>query len=204
MTTDLSKTIVPKSDQLNADDLIGGRSITIKITKVGVGASDQPVSISYEGDNGKPYKPGKSMRRLLVFAWGTDGAAYVGRYLTLYRDENVMFAGEKVGGIRISHMSNIEKTLTVPLTTTRGQRKPYTVQPLSMTAGEAPPPAAPAPLTPEEVEDAHIAARQGSAKLQEWWASLKATPGAQKRYQWLLPDLKKTAADYDANMLPQD
>lgn len=70
--TDMSKTIEPNSDQLNADDLLTGpRTITITDVKVREG-SDQPVSVFYEGDNGKPYKPGKSMRRLMIAVWGTD------------------------------------------------------------------------------------------------------------------------------------
>lgn len=123
-------TIVPKSDQLNADDLIGGRTLTIKITKVGILAGDQPVALNYKGDNGKPYKPGKSMRRVMVHIWGSDANLYIGRSMTLYRDEKIKFGGEVVGGIRISHMSHIDEPVTLPLTATRASRKPFTVQPL--------------------------------------------------------------------------
>lgn len=130
MTVDMTKTIAPKSDQLNTDDLIGG-PITITVTSVRIlGEADQPVGINFEGDNGKPYKPGKSMRRILVHIWGGDGSKYVGRSMRLYCDPNVMFGGAKVGGIRISHMSHIERDVTVALTTTRAQRKPFTVKPL--------------------------------------------------------------------------
>jgi hypothetical protein len=129
--TDITKTCEPKSDQLNADDLIGGRTITIKITAVSLLAGDQPVSLNYEGDQGKPYKPCKSMRRVLVNAWGSDGNKYVGRSLTLYRDDKVTFGGVAVGGIRISHMSDIPETMTVALTATRAIRKPFTVKPLA-------------------------------------------------------------------------
>ena len=38
---------------------------------------------------------------------------------------------DEVGGIRISHLSHIEKALTVALTATRGKRKNFTVQPLA-------------------------------------------------------------------------
>jgi hypothetical protein len=49
----IGETIQPKSDQLNADDLIGG-SKTIKITQIKVYDREvQPVEISYEGDEGK-------------------------------------------------------------------------------------------------------------------------------------------------------
>jgi hypothetical protein len=127
---DLRGTIKPKSDQLNADDLIGG-PLTIRITSVEVADGEQPVAIHYDGDGGKPYKPGKSMRRVLVNLWGPDGAAYVGRSLTLYRDEEVAFGGVAVGGIRISHMSHLARPATMALTTTKAKRKPFTVQPMA-------------------------------------------------------------------------
>lgn len=132
--SDMSATTIAKSDQLNGDDLIG-RSITVRITKVTVsvptnGAGDQPVSVHYEGDNGKPYKPCKTMRRVLVGAWGNDSSAYVGRSLTLYRDDAVMFGGQAVGGIRIGAMSHITGPLTLSLAVKKGTKKPFVVQPL--------------------------------------------------------------------------
>lgn len=131
MSADLSTTIAPKTDQLNADSLIAG-PITIRVTKVtATGVKDQPISIHYEGDAGKPYKPGLSMRRVLYLLWGKDGASYVGRSMTLFREPTIKFGGDVVGGIRISHMSDIgDKPITVPLTVTRGSRKPFTVEPL--------------------------------------------------------------------------
>lgn len=126
----LLPTIVPKSDQLNADDLIG-RSLTVTVTKVALtGEPDQPFAVHFEGDNGNPYKPCKSMRRVMVNVWGSDGNAFVGRRMTLYRDDKVAFGGTAVGGIRISHMSDIDRDVTMALTATRAQRKPYTVKPL--------------------------------------------------------------------------
>jgi hypothetical protein len=129
--TDLSLTIAPKSDQFNADDLIAG-SRTIEITSVELtGVADQPVAIHFEGDDGRPYKPCKSMRRVLVGLWGKDGNAYVGRKMTLFRDDAVKYGGLEVGGIRISHMSHISKPATMALTATRSNKRPFTVQPLS-------------------------------------------------------------------------
>lgn len=128
--TDISGTIAPKSDQMNADDLIAGPR-TITVTKVLLcGEPDQPVAIHFEGDQGKPYKACKSMRRVLVHIWGPDANKYVGRRMTLYRDDKVMFGGVAVGGIRISHMSGIDKPVTMALTATRANRKPFTVAPL--------------------------------------------------------------------------
>jgi hypothetical protein len=148
--TDVGATIAPKSDQLNSDDLISG-PMTVTITKVAgnEGTPEQPINIFFEGDNGKPYRPCKSMRRVMVAVWGRDGHEYVGRSMTLYRDPEVMFGGLKVGGTRISHMSHIDKPITMALTATRANRKPFTVQPLKMQA-----PAKPAePEPPAETVD---------------------------------------------------
>lgn len=129
--TDLSQTIVPKSDQLNADDLIAG-PLTIRVSRVTANpdSAEQPVSVFYEGDGGKPYKPCKSMRRVLVACWGADGSAFAGRSMTIYRDPSVTWGGLEVGGIRISHLSHIEREMTMALTATKKARKPYTVKPL--------------------------------------------------------------------------
>ena len=140
----MRSTIIPKSDQINADDLIG-RTLTIKITKVSIAPGDQPVTVHFEGDDGKPYKPGKSMCRVMVHLWGDDANLYAGRSMTLYRDADVRFGGLTVGGIRISHMSHIESKMTMALTETKGKKKPFVVQPLKIEAPPAKqPPADPA------------------------------------------------------------
>lgn len=135
--SDMSKTIIPKSDQMNADDFIGGRDRTIKINKVTITSGDQPVTMNFDGDAGKPYKPGKSMRRAIVFAWGLDANKYIGRSLTLYCDPTVTFGGNKVGGIRISHMTDIPEEFTMALTASKTVRKPFTVKPLKIEADES-------------------------------------------------------------------
>ncbi len=127
---DMAQAIIPKSDQLNADDLIVGPR-TVRIRDVTIrGGQEQPVSIFFDGDGGKPYKPCKSMSRLLVAAWGADAKKYIGRSLTLFREPSVKWAGLEVGGIRISHMTDIDTPLTLALTATKGSRKPYTVRPM--------------------------------------------------------------------------
>lgn len=132
----LSSTIIPKADQLNCDDLLTGPR-TITITAVDGGNGEQPVWIQYEGGTGRPWKPCKSMRRVLVAMWGAEGGAYVGRKLTLYGDPSVKFGGEAMGGIRISHASDIPATITMALTMTRGKRKPFTVEPLVTAKSES-------------------------------------------------------------------
>ena len=123
----LRDTVVPKSDQLNADDLLAG-AITIKVTAVTRGDGEQPISVHYENENGRPYKPCKSMRRVLIHAWGDDGRQWVGKSMTLYCDPDVQFGGVKVGGIRISHLSHIDRAMDIALTATRGKRTPYRIE----------------------------------------------------------------------------
>ncbi len=130
---DLRYTAAPKSDQLNADDLIGC-SKTITVTGVTAGAPDHPLSVHYENDQGRPYKPCKSMRRVLIAAWGENGYNWIGRSMTLYQDPDVRFGGAAVGGIRISHLSHIERTMNLKLTVTRAKRQAYTVEPLALAA----------------------------------------------------------------------
>ena len=128
---DLSEGTKPKSDQLNADDLIGG-PMTIEVTEVkDTGADQQRYWVHFVGDNGKPWKPCKSMLRVLVHLWGKDGTAYSGRRLTLFCDPTVTFGPDTTGGIRISHMSDIAQDTTVPLTVKRGKKKPYHVRKLA-------------------------------------------------------------------------
>lgn len=154
---DMAQAIVPKSDQTNADDLLAGPR-TVKVTGVTVrGGQEQPVSISYEGDNGKPYKPCKSMCRVIVTAWGADSSQYAGRSMTLYCDPKVTWAGMAVGGIRISHMSDIKGDLTMALTATRGNKKPYTVKPLVVQES--------APDLISEAQKKRLEARIGELKL---------------------------------------
>ncbi len=132
---DMGQFIAPKSDQINADDLIGGpRTITVARVNANEGSPEQPINVYFDGDNGKPFRPCKSMRRVMVAAWGSDASQYVGRSMTIYRDPKVQFGGMSVGGIRISHMSHIERDLTMALTATRAKRAPYTVKALSTDA----------------------------------------------------------------------
>jgi len=160
-------TIEAKSDQLNSDDL-QSRPITVKITKVsGSDNKEQPIAINYEGDNNKPYKPCKSMRRVLVHVWGPDGSKYVGRSMTLYRDEKVRFGGIDVGGIRISHVSDIDEAVTMALTASKANKKPFTVQPLKTTA--APKPVA---NTDSLKDKLTIEANKGDSALKAAWEAL--------------------------------
>jgi len=124
----IAKSIVPKSDQLNAEDLLSG-SITVTVTDVKQGTAEQPIAIIIDGER-QPYKPCKTMRKMLVFCWSDQAANWIGKRMTLYADPDVKWAGVAVGGIRISHLSGIESQVMLMLSETKGKRKPITVKPL--------------------------------------------------------------------------
>lgn len=136
--TNLRDTILAKSDQLNADDIVGG-SITITVSAVKRGDSnEQPVVIHYNGDNGRPYKPCKTMRRVLIAGWGENGAAWIGRSMTLYNEPSVKFGGVAVGGIRISHMTDIGNGLRLTPNASKGKKQEVIIQPLKVQAPTKP------------------------------------------------------------------
>jgi len=125
---DMSQSIAPKSDQLDAIELVAGpRTFTIeRITK---NNAEQPWNF-HLAEFPRPWRPGKSMLRVMAAAWGLDGSKYAGQRVTLYCDPSVQFGNDTVGGTRISHMSGIDKPLKVPLLVKRGKSAMFTVQPL--------------------------------------------------------------------------
>ena len=127
----LSQAIIAKSDQLNADDLISGpRTFTVK--EVRRGDSDQPVAIVLaEFPDKRPFKPSKTVLRILAHGWGeeTDDWPENPRF-TLYCDAKVKWAGQEVGGIRVSHMSHIDGPIKVALSESKGKKRLWTVNPL--------------------------------------------------------------------------
>jgi hypothetical protein len=126
----LTESITPNSDQVNAEDLLASPR-TVTITGVESGSAEQPVFVHLQEFPNRTYRPSKSMRRVMVTAWGADSSAYVNKQMTIFRNPKIRFGKDEVGGIQISHMSGLEKPLTVALTVTRGKRSPFTVQPLT-------------------------------------------------------------------------
>lgn len=128
---DLRSTIIPKSDQLNSEQLLSGPMIlTVSEVRVG-GGDEQPVSIFYEADPGRPFKPCKTMRKVLILAWGPDGTQWIGKSMELFNEPSVKFGGEVVGGIRISRLSDIPRDIKVSLTATRGRKAMHDIRPLT-------------------------------------------------------------------------
>lgn len=128
MTIDLTESIAPKSDQLDAIDLLSGPR-TFTIERVSAHNAEQPFNF-HLAEFPRVWRPGKSMRRVIVAAWGSKADAYVGQRVTLYCDQTVAFGNDVVGGTRISHMSGIDRKLSVPLLIKRGKSAVFTVQPL--------------------------------------------------------------------------
>lgn len=188
---DMASTVVAKSDQLNSDDLIGG-AITIKIRDTRVAETgEQRVSIYYDNDNGKPFKPCKSMCRVMVSAWGDDSRKYIGRTMTIFRDPDVTWAGIKVGGIRISHMSDIGSDLELPLTVTRGSKKLYKVKALAATIVR---------LTDDQIRDlkhgGEVTAKKGTVAFKEWWTRQGGANQQQLGKDWLA-EMRTLAVNHD-------
>jgi len=123
------KSIEPKSDQLNADDLLTGPQVFKIVDVLKGGDEKQPVVCKIDGGK-QPWKPCKSMRRVMVKIWGDSPRKWVGQSVRLWCDPSVMFGGMKVGGIRIEAMTGIERKTSVVLSESRGKRSEYWIEPL--------------------------------------------------------------------------
>jgi len=126
---DMTESLAAKSDQLNSADLSGPITVTIKEV-VRTGNPKQPFAFHLEGMPGRPYLPNKGMRRFIVACWGPKTGPYTGRQMTLFSEPSVIYAGEEIGGIRISHLSHIEEPVKRGLVLNQKQRTQYTVYPL--------------------------------------------------------------------------
>ena len=136
----LSQATLARSDQLNADDLVGGpRTFTVK--EVRRGDNEQPVAIVLEEfPPGRPFKPSKTVLRILSHVWGEETDDWPERpRFTLYRDAKVKWAGVEIGGIRVSHMSHIDKPVKIALAESKGKKTLHVVEPLPADAPAAAP-----------------------------------------------------------------
>jgi hypothetical protein len=140
--TDVLGFCAPKSDQLNAEDLLAG-PMDVTITKVYPGPKNQGAEVEIALKECKPWRPCKTMLRLLAIVWGKDPRPWIGRRLRLWRDPSVLWSGRAEGGIRVSHMSHIDRVHAPVLTESRGKRRPYEVHPMPAAAAPAAPAACP-------------------------------------------------------------
>lgn len=136
--TDIGFALEAKSDQLNAVDIMGYEPV-IRIRDVRVVNGDQPVSIYFDGDNNRPWKPSKGMLRILAGAWGRDSSQWVGRFAQIFFEPSVKYAGKEVGGIRIRALSDIDsRGLMFALTISKQKRDPYHVKMLDVPSTDYP------------------------------------------------------------------
>lgn len=172
MRVDIKK----NTDQLNYEDFLGGVTRTVTIAGVEVGRKEAQYDIAIEGDD-RYWRPPATILKILALAYGYEGANWVGKRATLYGDPDVKMKGVKVGGIRVSHLSGIDKPLTATLTITRGQTGTFTVQPLP----DAPP-------TPSEPTAEEVAACTDVEQLGVMWK--RSSPERRKQIEARVEDLK--------------
>lgn len=123
---DISKALVAKSDMLNASDL-SGAPIVATIEAVRQGDAAKPVIVELVGMKGRPWKPSKGMLRVIAHAWGVESDAWVGRLVKLVNNPEVIYAGEKVGGVEVIAMSHIAADFTIPVRISQKKVKQHTV-----------------------------------------------------------------------------
>jgi len=150
---DITDTLAPNSDQLDAIELAAGPR-TFRIKNVSRGNAEQPVNVHFH-DFPRPWRPSKGMRRVLAICWGADASQWADRRVTLYLDPDVTFGKEKPGGTRISHLSHIDAEKKVPLLVSKGRSAIFTVKPL--------------PDEPASPTEAQVSASDDLGELGAWW-----------------------------------
>jgi hypothetical protein len=183
MTMDITETLAPKSDQLDNIDLASGpRIFTVESVDVHKG-SEQPVVVHLvEFD--RPWKPGKTMRRVLADCWGVNSSKWPGQRVELFRDPAVTFGKEKPGGTRIRRISGIDAPRDVTVLIAQGRYGKYRVEPLKDA-----PPVASGPTV------ADVAACTDVATLRGWWQAANRALRAQ---------IEQRVAELTADPAPDD
>lgn len=193
----MENSIVPKSDQVNADWFISGPQ-TYEIERVAGNEAnkDQPVNVFLKGVK-VPYRPSKSMRRVMVAIFGADANTYAGNKITLYTDPEVSFGGMKVGGIKISHATGITQRTSILLTSSRSKRAPHVVMPLVEAQKSEPSPiTTTAPVDTQSAQSsAREAASQGRNAFNKWW---KDNPDLREEVRSIIEELKQTVEERES------
>ena len=159
---DITDALAPTSDQLDAVELVNPRTFTIDDgSRLGTRDGKTVAEIRLVNFP-RVWRPSKGMLDVLARCWGTDAKAWVGRSVTLYNDPEVTFGRDKVGGIRISHLSHIDGPQTVQIRGRgQGARKiPWKVEPLDV-----------APAKPAAPSESDVNASTDRALLRDWWGA---------------------------------
>lgn len=141
-----------KSDQIDADNLIGGITMDVTIKAVQRGPSnEQPLQLVL-AETDKFYRPSKTYRRALIGCFGDEPANWIGKRLRLVRNPDTMFGGVKVGGIEVSHAS-IPEPVVLMLAAKRGKKSAVKIdsiptKPAAKVQSAVAPKAPEAPATP--------------------------------------------------------
>ncbi|QLF83862.1 hypothetical protein SEA_MOOSEHEAD_53 [Gordonia phage Moosehead] len=126
-------TAEPRSDQWNADDFVGGKAKVFTIADVKVGSAEQKYDIHLTEGNGRAWRPPLTVIRILMDAWGDESDDWIGRRVALYREASVRFGKDQVGGIRISHMSDLptgDRPFEHMVSESRGRKQKVIIKPL--------------------------------------------------------------------------
>jgi len=133
---DITDALAPKSDQLDAVELVAPRTFTIDTgSRLGNREGQAVVEVRLV-DFPRVWRPSKGMLDAIVAVWGTNAKEWAGNQITLYNDRDVTFGKDKVGGIRIAAMTGIDKPTTVQIRG-RGQgarKQPWRIDPIAATA----------------------------------------------------------------------
>ena len=146
---DVAAALAADSTQLNAIDLAAGPIVVqilhAKPIKV-QNAKKATVTTALVTISGpwKPWKMSKTSFRVAVELMGEPvGGAWNGRWIRLYRDPSVIFSGEEVGGIRMSGLSGLKKTVSGSVQGGKNSpRYKFCVEPIQPTGEQK-------PVTPE-------------------------------------------------------
>jgi hypothetical protein len=128
---DITEALAPTSDQLDAVELVNPRTFTID-TGSSLGKREgKTVAEIRLVDFDRVWRPSKGMLDVLAACWGTDAKQWVGRRVTVYNDPDVMFGRDRVGGVRISHLSHIDKARAVTIRASgAGRKQVWRVEPM--------------------------------------------------------------------------
>jgi hypothetical protein len=132
---DITDALAPTSDQLDAIELVTPRTFTIdEGSRMGRREDGKTVVEIRLVGFPRVWRPAKSMLDVLAGCWSTDARQWVGRSVTLYNDPEVTYGRDKVGGVRISHLSHIDgpRTVMVRGRGQNGKKIEWKVRPLDV------------------------------------------------------------------------
>jgi hypothetical protein len=137
---DITDALAPTSDQLDAVELVNPRTFTIDTGSALGKREGKTVAEIRLVDFPRVWRPSKGMLDVLAACWTTDAKQWVGHRVTVYNDPDVMFGRDKTGGVRISHLSHIDKARSVTIRASgAGKKQSWHVEPLPDTTPARPP-----------------------------------------------------------------